>query len=46
MLNVALTGNIAAGKSSVVELFRAPAHPYTRKLLAAVPRLSAQAEAN
>jgi len=32
-------------EAGVEELFRAPAHPYTQELLAAVPRLSAQAEA-
>jgi ABC-type dipeptide/oligopeptide/nickel transport system ATPase component len=33
-------------EAAVEDLFRAPAHPYTRKLLAAVPRLSVPAEAN
>jgi ABC-type dipeptide/oligopeptide/nickel transport system ATPase component len=32
-------------EAGVEELFRAPSHPYTRKLLAAVPRLGVRAEA-
>ncbi|HTG36119.1 MAG TPA: ABC transporter ATP-binding protein [Thermoanaerobaculia bacterium] len=42
---VVMQGGRVVETAAVAELFRAPAHPYTRELLAALPRLGAGEEA-